>query len=91
MNFIKRAWQWLITKHEKEVTVSEALNDTDVSTAAATVTTTTTVEPVTTTATAVVSDGVHDFEAALQFVLDGVEKLGDEAKDELVALAKKYL
>ncbi|WP_089528502.1 hypothetical protein [Pantoea ananatis] len=36
-------------------------------------------------------DGVHDFEAALHFVRDGVKKLGDAAEDELIALAKKYL
>jgi len=36
-------------------------------------------------------DGVHDFEAALHFVRDGVKKMGDAAEDELIALAKKYL
>lgn len=38
-----------------------------------------------------VKSGVQDFEAAMNFVVDGVEKLGDAAKDELIALAKKYL
>lgn len=35
--------------------------------------------------------GVQDFEAALAFVESGVAQLGDAAKDELKALAKKYL
>ncbi|MBP2197211.1 hypothetical protein JOJ88_002647 [Pantoea cypripedii] len=35
--------------------------------------------------------GVQDFEQAFQFVADGVAKLGAGAKDELIALAKKYL
>lgn len=43
------------------------------------------------TPAAEVKAGVQNFEAALQFVLDGVEKLGNKAKDELVVLAKKYL
>jgi hypothetical protein len=37
------------------------------------------------------STGVNDFEKALAFVEDGVEKLGEVAKAELVELAKKYL
>jgi len=43
------------------------------------------------TPAAKVKSGVQDFEAAMNFVVDGVEKLGDAAKDELIALAKKYL
>lgn len=43
------------------------------------------------TPAAEVKSGVQDFEAAMNFVIDGVEKLGDAAKDELIALAKKYL
>ncbi|WP_158780499.1 hypothetical protein [Pantoea sp. BAV 3049] len=35
--------------------------------------------------------GVQDFEAALAFVESGVAQLGEAAKDELKALAKKYL
>ena len=35
--------------------------------------------------------GVQDFEAALAFVESGVKQLGEAAKDELKALAKKYL
>ncbi len=37
------------------------------------------------------SAGVKDFEAAWEFVETGVAKLGEAAKDELKALAKKYL
>lgn len=35
--------------------------------------------------------GVEDFEKAFEFVTAGVKTLGDAAKDELKALAKKYL
>lgn len=38
-----------------------------------------------------VKAGVADFEAALAFVESGVAQLGEAAKDELKALAKKYL
>lgn len=40
---------------------------------------------------AVVKTGVKDFEAAFAFVEAGVAQLGDAAKDELKALAQKYL
>jgi hypothetical protein len=43
------------------------------------------------TPAAEVKTGVADFETALKFVEDGVTVLGDAAKDELKALAKKYL
>lgn len=82
---------WLISLfiHPKEENnqMSEPLNDAivaqPVSAAPATA-------EVNTPATKVKS-GVQDFEAAMNFVVDGVEKLGDAAKDELIALAKKYL
>ncbi|EKN6086536.1 hypothetical protein DVQ51_09555 [Yersinia enterocolitica] len=35
--------------------------------------------------------GVADLDAALNFIESGVAQLGDAAKDELKALAKKYL
>ncbi|KGT87231.1 hypothetical protein NG99_23705 [Erwinia typographi] len=38
-----------------------------------------------------VKSGVADFESALAFVESGVAKLGEAAKDELIAIAKKYL
>jgi len=47
--------------------------------------------PAVTTPTAEVKAGVQDFEAALTFVESGVTQLGEAAKDELKALAKKYL
>ncbi|MDU5780748.1 MAG: hypothetical protein E6Z83_08050 [Pantoea sp.] len=110
MNFIKRAWLWLITKHQKENPVSEPLSDV-VSGQAEAITPASTVDvaPVAVPAATPAADsstqspgvnainsflssnGVNDFEAAMEFVVDGVEKLGDAAKDELVALAKKYL
>lgn len=83
MNIIKRAWLWLITKHDKEVKVSEPLNDTAVTTAP--VVTETTVEP------PVVNSSVANFDEAFAFVRDGVAKLGTAAESELIALAKKYL
>jgi|GEM_PF-1483484 len=43
------------------------------------------------TPAAEVKAGVQDFEAALAFVESGVAQLGAAAKDELKALAKKYL
>jgi len=93
MNFIKRAWLWLITKHQKDITVNESLSDV-VSGQDAAITPAPAVSTIPATAvapSAEVKDGVQDFEAAMNFVVDGVEKLGDAAKDELVALAKKYL
>lgn len=93
MNFIQRAWSWLITKHQKENPVSEPLSDVvsgqDAAITPAPAVNTTAVTAL--TPSAEVKDGVQDFEAAMNFVVDGVEKLGDAAKDELVALAKKYL
>ncbi|KTS33140.1 hypothetical protein NS389_14495 [Pantoea dispersa] len=38
-----------------------------------------------------ISAGVRDFVQAFSFVEQGVLKLGSAAKDELIALAKKYL
>lgn len=88
MNIIKRAWLWLITKKESEV--SEPITDTTVVTAdPATVTVDT--ATVAATPAAEVKAGVQDFEAALAFVESGVAQLGAAAKDELKALAKKYL
>lgn len=51
--------------------------------------------PQTATAKAVVNvlagNMVRDFDAAFDFVRDGVEKLGETAKADLIYLAKKYL
>lgn len=82
---------WLISLfiHPKEENnqMSEPLNDaTVVQPALAAPATAEVVTPATE-----VKSGVQDFEAAMNFVVDGVEKLGDAAKDELIALAKKYL
>ena len=43
------------------------------------------------TAVEEVKAGVADFEKALAFVERGVAEMGEAAKDELKALAKKYL
>lgn len=84
MNIIKRAWLWLITKKESEV--SEPITDTTVVTTDPAAATTVTATPA-----AEGKSGVQDFEAALAFVESGVAQLGAAAKDELKALAKKYL
>ncbi|MHB9807027.1 hypothetical protein [Pantoea ananatis] len=82
---------WLISLfiHPKEENnqMSEPLND-------ATVVKPVSAAPATNqviTPAAEVKSGVQDFEVAMNFVVDGVEKLGDAAKDELITLAKKYL
>lgn len=82
-------WLKSLFIHPKEESnqMSEPLNDT------------TTVQPVAAapvaaevvTPAAEVKAGVQDFEAALSFVESGVAQLGAAAKDELKALAKKYL
>lgn len=81
--------KWLLTKNElqpKEETVSEPVTDTTVAPAATTETATVAASPA-----AEVKAGVADFEAALAFVESGVAQLGEAAKDELKALAVKYL
>lgn len=73
--------------------MSEPLNDL-ASDSTATAITSSTVAPVTTSEpvpSVEAKDGVHDFEAALHFVRDGVKKLGDAAEEALIFLAKKYL
>jgi len=73
--------------------MSEPLNDL-VADSTSTAITSSTIVPVTTSEpvqSVEVKDGVHDFEAALHFVRDGVKKLGEAAEVELISLAKKYL
>lgn len=94
---IKRFLTWLIsiyynvetkpaaqasTQTPEESTMSEPLVD-EVAAPVAVVVAPTPVEEV--------KAGVADFEAALAFVESGVAQLGEAAKDELKALAKKYL
>lgn len=86
MNILKRAWLWLTTKHQKETPVTD-ITASDTAPEATTVQTVI-VDP---TPLAVVKTGVKDFEAAFAFVEAGVAQLGDAAKDELKALAQKYL
>lgn len=43
------------------------------------------------TETPVADDSVNDFDSAFEFVAKGIELLGEDAKDELIALAKKYV
>lgn len=97
MNLLKRALLWLITKHQKETPVTDITASDTAPEAAATVQTvaadptpTPTPTPIPVTVE-VVKTGVKDFEAAFAFVEAGVAQLGDAAKDELKALAQKYL
>ena len=92
---IKRILLWLISIYFKPATtdtktpgvetMSEPLVDAVAAPAAV----------VNVTVTPAVADevkaGVADFEKALEFVENGVAKLGEAAKDELKELAKKYL
>lgn len=93
MNILKRAWLWLTTKHQKEtpmtdITASDTAPEAASAVQAVAVDPTPTPIPVT---VEVVKTGVNDFEAAFAFVEAGVAQLGDAAKDELKALAQKYL
>lgn len=47
--------------------------------------------PATESTAAEVDDSVNDFDSAFEFVAKGIELLGEDAKDELIALAKKYV
>ncbi|PLR40729.1 hypothetical protein CYR55_05465 [Chimaeribacter californicus] len=83
--------KWLLTKETKEPTVTDTIT-TDTATAPVADTVTTTETPVVeSTPVAEVKTGVKDFEAAFSFVEQGVAQLGAAAKDELKALAQKYL
>ncbi|HAK35602.1 MAG TPA: hypothetical protein DCM44_13900 [Pantoea sp.] len=87
-------WLKSLFIHPKEESnqMSEPLNDaTTVQPVAAAPVTTVTEGSATATPAAEVKSGVQDFEAALAFVESGVAQLGAAAKDELKALAKKYL
>ena len=87
---IKRFLNWLKSIYfkpapaETQTPEESAMSDIPVEVAAQPVT----VNP---TPAAEVKAGVADFEAALSFVESGVAQLGEAAKDELKALAKKYL
>ena len=78
--------KWLLTKAEPATRETIMAETTDVQPVASTVSATETASPA-----AEVKAGVKDFEAALTFVESGVAQLGEAAKDELKALAKKYL
>lgn len=101
---IKRFLAWLKTIYLKQaqaetqtsgVTMSEPLVDTAVEQPSAAVVDN--VAPVAVQAAADLTPaaeakaGVADLDAALNFIESGVAQLGDAAKDELKALAKKYL
>lgn len=80
--------KWLLTKSEpstRENIVS------DITASDSTVVAQEQPEPVQTGPEVEVKTGVKDFETAFTFVEQGVAQLGAAAKDELKALAKKYL
>lgn len=87
MNILKRAWLWLITKHQKETPVTD-ITASEIAPEAASAVQAVIVDPA---PAAEVKTGVKDFEAAFAFVEAGVAQLGGAAKDELKALAQKYL
>ena len=72
-----------ITASDNSVTAAPAVDSAPV--------TADTAQVVDTTPVVEVKTGVKDFEAAFSFVEQGVEMLGEAAKDELKALAQKYL
>ncbi|KNA29509.1 hypothetical protein ACO03_11430 [Pantoea ananatis] len=84
MKFIHWLISLFIHPKQETKTMSEPLNDTAVAVS---------VEKPAPVAQPVqeVKTGVKDFEAALKFVESGVSQLGAAAKDELKALAVKYL
>jgi len=85
-------FKWLLTKNEpttKETTVTDTVVETTATDSA--VTDSPEVITATVTPVAVVKNGVKDFEAAFTFVEQGVAQLGEAAKEELKALAQKYL
>lgn len=80
--------KWLLTKAEpktKESTVSD-ITASDSTVADEQQPGTTQAAPV-----AALKTGVKDFEAAFTFVEQGIAQLGEAAKDDLKALAQKYL
>ncbi|MGA7507156.1 MAG: hypothetical protein WBW72_02420 [Erwinia billingiae] len=91
MNILKRAWLCLTTKHQKETPVTD-ITASEIAPEAASAVQAVAVDPTPIPVTVgVVKTGVKDFEAAFAFVEAGVAQLGDAAKDELKALAQKYL
>lgn len=86
--------KWLLEKNQpetKETAVTDTAVATDTPATESAVTTSPEVATTTETPVAVVKNGVKDFEAAFTFVEQGVAQLGEAAKEELKALAQKYL
>lgn len=82
-------FKWLLTKSEpatKESIVTEQVQTAEVATASPVASTTESVTPA-----VEVQTGVKDLKAAVAFIEAGIEHLGEGAKDELIALAQKYL
>jgi len=87
MNIIRRAITWLLTKHETktmvdqivDVPVAEPLEVQDE------------VKPVQEKQPSAFDVLKSSFAAKVQFIEAGLAALGEEAEEELVALAEKYL
>ncbi|WP_313684220.1 hypothetical protein [Pantoea sp.] len=98
MNILKRAWQWLFTKHQKESTVTDtAAISTDTTTTDATdsvvANTADTANPADTTATTTTTTVTTD-DSVLDEVKSLLVKIGHDVEsewDEVVALAKKLV
>ncbi|WP_353613944.1 hypothetical protein [Mangrovibacter phragmitis] len=102
MNILKRAFIWLLTKHEKKTMTDQVL---DVSAQPQPVAENT--EPAAQVQTETKEPGQDEqaaqeqpspfaalkasFEAKIQFIESGIATLGSDAEKELVALAEKYL
>lgn len=86
--------KWLLEKSQpatKETAVTDTAVATDTPATESAATTSFEVTTATETPVAVVKNGVKDFEAAFTFVEQGIAQLGEAAKEELKALAQKYL
>lgn len=94
MNLLRKIWAWIYPTQEESkvsepITDVNAVSDAPVAAVATDESATVVSQPV--LAEVAVKAGVKDFEAALAFVEAGVAQLGVAAKDELKALATKYL
>lgn len=99
MNILKRVWQWLFTKHQKENTVTDTTaTDTAATTDTASDSTSTedtaTTTATDTTGTATTTTTVTTDDSVLDQVKELLVKIGHDVEsewDEVVALAKKLV
>ncbi|MFC6121740.1 hypothetical protein ACFPZP_11840 [Citrobacter bitternis] len=93
MNIIRRAIIWLLTKHETKTMVDQIVDVpvADPVPAAVPVEAPAPVEPVQEKQPSAFDVLKSSFAAKVQFIEAGLAALGEEAEEELVALAEKYL